>query len=114
MGWHSAPILADLYVFHTIKKHTVNRSTIGSGFYSRFLDDGLVMLPTTKMAEKLLEREKIVNPILKYTHEIGRTANFLDIFLKSKNYQILEAFTQNQHQIYWSFMPDQITLMGPK
>ena len=44
MGWHSAPILAESCIFHTIGKHMVNRSTNGSGFYSRLLDDGLVIL----------------------------------------------------------------------
>ena len=91
MGWHSAPVLADLFVFDTLEKHTVNRSTIGSGFYSRLLDDGLVILPTTKTAENLLERMKIVNPILKFTHEIGGTANFSDIFLKFKNSQLIRG-----------------------
>ena len=91
LGWHSAPILADLYVFHTIAKRMVNRSTIGSGFYSRLLDDGLVLLPTTKMAQKLLERMRIVNTTLKCTHENGRTAVVLNIFLKFKNNQLIRG-----------------------
>ena len=91
MGWHSAPILADLNVFHTMEKHTVNRSTIGSGFFSRPLDDGLVIPPTTKMVQKLLEGVKILNTILQYNHEIGRTANSLNIFMKLKNYQLIRG-----------------------
>ena len=82
MGWHSAPILADLYVFHTIEKHTMNRSTTGIGFYRRLSADGLVIAPIIIMAEKLLDRMKIVNPILNYTHEIGRASNFFRHFLE--------------------------------
>ena len=84
-------IVADLYVFDTIENHTVNRSTIGSGFFSRFLYDGLVILPKTKMALKLLERIKNVSTILNFVHEIGRTAIFLNMFMKFKNYQLIRG-----------------------
>ena len=91
MGWHSAPIIADLYVYHTIEKFTINRKNIGNGFYSRLLDDGLAILPSKRMATKLLTEMKEINKSLKYTHDIERTANFLDIYLKFKDYRLIRG-----------------------
>ena len=91
MGWHSAPIIADLYVYHTIEKDTIIRANIGNGFYNRLLDDGLAILPAKRMADKLLTVMQRANPTMKYTHEIGRTANFLDIFLKFKEHRLIRG-----------------------
>ena len=91
MGWHSAPIIADLYVYHTVKKDTIKRASIGNGFYNRLLDDGLAILPSKILAERLITKLMDINPILKFTHDIGRTANVLNIYLKFKDFQLIRG-----------------------